>query len=79
MVVRHLVSPTHAPRPFESAAQISFGATRRRCEVAHPWRTESLGPSEKRRDHLPGGPILGRQLHLVRGESDERAVQNESV
>jgi len=79
MVVRHLVSPAHAPRPFEGAAQIFFSATGRRCEVAHSGGTESLRPAEKRRDHLPGNLVFGRQLDLVRRKSDERAVQNESL
>ena len=79
MVVRHLVSPTHAARAFESAAQIFFGATGRRREVAHSWRTEPLRPAEKRRDHLPGGAILGRELNLMRRKSDERTVQNETA
>ena len=77
MVVRHFVGPTHSAYAFEGAAQIFFGATRRRCEVAHSWRPEPLRPAEKRRDHLPGGAVLGRQLHLVRRKSDERAVQNQ--
>ena len=79
MVVRHFVGPTHAAYAFEDAAQIFFRATGRSCEVAHSWRTESLRPAEKRRDHLPGGAILGRELNLMRRKSDERAVQNESA
>ncbi len=79
MVVRHFVSPTHAAYAFESAAQIFFGASGRRREVAHSRRTEALRPAEKRRDHLPGSFILGRKLHLVRRKSDERAVQNETA
>ena len=77
MVVRHLVSPTHAPRPLESAAQIFFSATGRGCEVAHSGGTEALRPAEKWRYQLPSRLILGRELDLVRRKSDERAVQNE--
>ena len=77
MVVRHFVSPTHAARAFEGAAQIFLGASGRGREVAHSGRTEPLRLAEKRRDRLPGGFILGRELNLVRWKSDERAVQNE--
>ena len=72
-------SPTHAAYAFEDAAQIFFRATGRSCEVAHSWRTEPLRPAEKRRDHLPGSLVFGRQLDLVRRKSDERAVQNETA
>jgi hypothetical protein len=66
MVVRHLVSPTHAPRPLEGAAQIFFSAAGRGCKVAHSGGTESLRPADKGGQQLPGGPILGRELELVR-------------
>ena len=77
MVVRHFVGPTHAACAFKRPAQIAFCVAGRRREVAHPWRTEALRPAEKRRDRFPRGFVLGRELRLVRRQSDERAIQNE--
>ena len=80
MVVGHFVDPTHAAYvDFEDAGADVFRRDRSRLRGRALLADGTAAPAEKRRDHFPGGSVLGRKLHFVQRKSDERTVQNERL